>query len=117
MALLWVFIVTFIIFPGTFYDSRFDILDKIQDDTERAGWYDIIIILLFNVFDTVGRFMGGKFHLPGKTVMLLSALRSVFVITTTLIAFDASPDFIFGSDWFKIANMALFAISNGYVST
>jgi hypothetical protein len=77
---------TFIIFPGTFYISNFKMLDGIEDEEERASWYSIIIILLFNVFDTVGRFMGGKFHLPGKTIITMSILRIVFVASTTLIA-------------------------------
>ena len=115
--MLWVFIVTFVIFPGAFYDSSFDMLSSISDKDDRNSWYQIINLILFNVFDTIGRFMGGKFHLSGNTVIGLSVLRSVFIATTILIAYKASPAFIFQEDWFKILNMALFALSNGYVST
>lgn len=87
MTLFWVFVVTFIVFPGTFYDSSFDFLSGISNSTSRTSWYQIIIILFFNVFDTVGRWLGGKVHLSGGTVMLSSVLRSVFVVSTTLIAF------------------------------
>jgi hypothetical protein len=117
MALFSVFLITFIVFPGAFLDSSFSMLNGIENEKERESWYSIIIILLFNIFDTAGRFMGGKFHLPGKTVMILAALRTIFVVSTTMVALKSSPEFIFGSDWFKISNMALFAISNGYVST
>ena len=87
MALYFVFLVTFIVFPGTFMDSYFDMLNSIDDKDKRASWYSILIILLFNVFDTIGRFSGGKFHLGGTTIMGASYTRSVFVATTTLIAF------------------------------
>lgn len=95
MALFWVFMVTFIIFPGTFYDSSFNFLSGISDSDERASWYQIIIILLFNVFDTVGRFLGGKVHIPGPTVILSSVFRVIFVVSTTLIAFKSAPEFLF----------------------
>ena len=45
LALWWVFTVCFIVFPGTFYDSYFDMLSGIEDEDTRTGWYDIAIIL------------------------------------------------------------------------
>ena len=55
--------------------------------------------------------------LGSKTVITLSILRLVFIGTTIGIPLEAAPASVFGSDWFKILNMAGFAISNGYVST
>jgi predicted MFS family arabinose efflux permease len=51
--------------------------------------------------------------------MGLSYGRAIFIATFLLIAFATDPQWLFGhnSDWFKIINMALFAFSNGYVST
>jgi hypothetical protein len=43
--------------------------------------------------------------------------RFLFIGTTFSIAFKGSPILIFGSDWFKILNMILFALSNGYNGT
>jgi len=117
MALWWCFTVCFIVFPGAFYDSYFDMLSGISDVDSRISWYDIIIILQFNVFDTIGRWLGGKLHLSGKTIIAMSYLRVVFVVSTALIAVEASPGFLFGKDYFKVLNMMLFGISNGYVGT
>lgn len=87
MALWWCFTVCFIVFPGTFYDSYFDMFSGISDPDTRASWYDITIILMFNIFDTIGRWLGGKVHLGGRTIMIASYLRTIFVATCVLIAF------------------------------
>lgn len=77
--------------------------------------------MIFNVFDTVGRYMGGApmFTLPDKVVLILTYSRTLFLATFLLIAFHVSPSWLFGdnADWFKIFNMILFALSNGFVST
>ena len=44
-------------------------------------------------------------------------LRSVFVFTSIMIAFNQAPDWLFCSDWFRLINMALFAFTNGHAST
>ena len=48
-----------------------------------------------------------------------SFLRSIFVILVILIALDGgdSKQWFFEADWFKITNLVLFSISNGYIST
>lgn len=47
----------------------------------------------------------------------MSTMRTLFIATFLLIAFDVAPSALFSSDWFFITNLALFSISNGYVST
>jgi hypothetical protein len=63
---LWgVFFITFVIFPGAFFTSKFKFLDSIGEKKgaqEETNWYQIIIILLFNIFDTVGRYLGGAIN-------------------------------------------------------
>lgn len=73
--------------------------------------------LLFNVCDTIGRFLGGKVMAPVRVIISGSIARTIFAVSTILIAFKVSPDWLFSSDAFKIINMLLFAITNGYVST
>ena len=117
LALWWVFTVCFIVFPGTFYDSYFDMLSGISDEDTRTGWYDIAIILQFNIFDTIGRWLGGKIHITGKAVMIGSYMRTIFVASCIMIALKSEPQFLFDHDWFKILNMMLFGITNGYIGT
>ena len=59
LSIYGVFIITFTIFPGVFFASKFYFLDSLNENDEVV-WYQIIMILLFNVFDTVGRYAGGK---------------------------------------------------------
>ena len=54
---------------------------------------------------------------PGK-VIAGSLLRTIFVIIAILIAVDDKESgMFFEADWFKIVNLVLFSISNGYIST
>jgi hypothetical protein len=47
-----------------------------------------------------------------------SVLRSIFVLLVILIALDDKHDtYFFEADWFKIVNLILFSITNGYIST
>ena len=86
-------------------------------DSDKKSWYFIFMNLLFNVCDTAGRYLGGAVHFPSKVIIGASVVRSIFALTTVLIALSASPAWLFQSDAFRIINMALFALTNGYVST
>ena len=81
---MWgVFVVTFIVFPNVFFAfNYFDFLGKGSD------WFNLLIILTFNCFDTVGRKMGGSkmFNASMKAVPLLSLARVVFLPWTYYIA-------------------------------
>jgi len=113
-SLGYIFIVTFIVFPGVFFNSYWSFLDN---KTQR-GWYNISIITIFNVCDTIGRKLGGKYMISSGKVIAGSLLRTVFVFTTIMIViYDSEPTYFFEQDWFKIINLILFALSNGYIST
>jgi len=72
------------------------------------------MIITFNIFDTLGRFAGGKWQfVTPKTVIFLTLGRVVFIATFVLVGFNLP----FNQDWFKLLNMALFSITNGYNST
>ena len=47
----------------------------------------------------------------------MSGVRTIFIVTFLLIAFEVSPGWLFRADWFKIVNFAIFAFTNGYTST
>lgn len=119
LSLAWVFIVTFVVFPGAFFQPKatFEFLDFIEDKDERGSWYSLMVILIFNVFDTVGRYSGGIKVFPAKLVIFLSLLRTVFIVTTVGFALEWSPLSVFGSDFFRVLNLVVFSVSNGFVST
>ena len=118
-SLSMVFIITFVIFPGVLCDTNIAFLKNAGD--ARISWNFLIFILTFNIFDTVGRFLGGQSwaFLSDRAIFIVTYSRIIFMVTGLLIAYNVAPSWLFGADadWFKIINMALFALSNGYCST
>jgi hypothetical protein len=53
-----------------------------------------------------------------KSTYTLTYARTLFVATFFLIAFNVPPNWLFGinADWFKIINMMIFSVTNGYCS-
>lgn len=115
-ALLFVFIVTFTVFPGVTDHSYLNFILPLNND---VGWFNLFMTTVFNVMDTVGRKMGGlkQFDLKGPTIKILSIARILFIVTFLLVAFEVGPAWLFNSTWFKIVDMSAFAFTNGYVST
>lgn len=54
-----IFFVTFIVFPGITNKPMFKFLEK---NEQKETWKNLIFVFLFNVFDTLGRYMGGKYQ-------------------------------------------------------
>jgi hypothetical protein len=54
-----------------------------------------------------------------KACFIWTYARTIFIVTSFLIVYDVSPSWLFGenADWFKLTNMALFALTNGYIGT
>lgn len=103
-------------FPGTTLSTNFDFLGT--PTNKELAWFSVLMITCFNIFDTIGRYLGGKIHLLSpNTVFLLSSSRLIFIPLFVLIQLNASPAWIFQADWFRIVNMALFSLTNGYNST
>ena len=84
-----------------------------------AAWLNLVILTAFNVFDTLGRYLAGVscMMLSPIKILVLSYLRTIQFSIFLLIAFEVRPLWLFGSDWFKLANFSLFAFSNGYLSS
>lgn len=103
------FFLTFIVYPGVCTQTHFKFIEKKGD-----AWNTLMFLVIFNVFDTIGRFGGGAIRLfTPKTVIFLTVGRAIFVVTFFLVAFNK----LFQADWFRALNMAAFAITNGYNST
>ena len=83
---------------------------------DHKAWYNIVIVLLYNLMDTVGKQAGAVFSVPTKGVALTSLARAVFIPTSIMIMrHDGTPSEV--ADWLKLLNISLFAFSNGYVCT
>jgi len=115
-ALLFVFVVTFTVFPGVTDNSYLNFMLNLQN---QLSWFNLFMTTVFNVMDTVGRKMGGlkSFDLEGRSIKILSIVRVIFIATFLFVAFEVGPAWLFQSTWFKIFNMMAFAFTNGYAST
>jgi hypothetical protein len=121
VALTFIFTVTFVVFPGDSIDTKIAFLEFVEPVELRTSWKVLMLILIFNIVDTCGRFMGGQkwAAIPDMAVLIGAYSRIIFVLTFTLISFNVAPAGLFGdqADWFKIINMILFAFTNGFFST
>lgn len=115
ISLLYVFTITFVVFPGTFFLSHFNFM-KNKVGAEFT-WYTLIVILMFNVLDTVGRKVGGIVSLSPRKVYALAFARSIFIVTTIYIALDELDGGFIETDAFKMINIIFFSFTNGFVST
>lgn len=112
-ALLYCFMLTFIVFPGVAFHTTLPYFSSLPNS---YGWFIVFINTVYSVFDTVGRKMGASqmFQASNGTIKFLSGFRTIFIITFFAIAFGLS---FCAKGWFIITNMVLFAFTNGYVST
>lgn len=80
LAIYFVFVITFIVFPGA---SEFSELKMFKGINNDMSWYLLFMSTLFNVCDTIGRYAGGVPALtpPGNAAYILSYLRVLFVVT------------------------------------
>jgi equilibrative nucleoside transporter 1/2/3 len=116
LCIWFVFFCTFIIFPGTFFDAHFKAMENIG--STEFTWYTLSVILTFNILDTCGRKLGGIVTVNSGLVYFMGLLRVGFVVMGIWIALDDSEDDMFiEKDSVKMLNLALFSISNGFVST
>ena len=94
IALTYVFILTFICFPGLSDDTHFTFLSHIKDE---ASWYNLLCLIIFNAMDLTGRYIGASpcADIPRKAVLIMSGVRTIFILTFLLIAFEVSPTWLF----------------------
>ena len=109
ICLAFIYFITFIVFPAAFFAPKFNFFN---DDDIRDRWSGILVLSIFNVSDTIGRYLGDKINISISTIIVLSITRGLLIISTTLIAKN-----IWESDIFNIINLSLFAFSNGFLAT
>lgn len=82
------------------------------------SWYVITVILIFNIFDTTGRKLASYVNIRPTTVILLSYARiGIIALTIFLTQKDSTKVTVFETDPFRLLNLIVFSISNGYLST
>jgi hypothetical protein len=113
-AIVFVIFITLMLFPASVTDTYLNLVDS---RGLSESWYQLLIIFLFNVSDTSGRVLAGKFDLAREKVVFWSYFRVLFIATFLLTDFKAAPRWLWDTDWFKILNLVAFAMSNGYLAT
>lgn len=80
LALFAVFVMTFVVFPG---GSEFVELNFMQGINNDLSWYFLFMSTLFNVCDTIGRYLGGvpKLTPRANVVYCLAYSRVIFIMT------------------------------------
>ena len=116
LALTYVFVITFICFPGLTDDTHFSFLSTIKNE---ESWFNLLCLVLFNIFDTIGRWYAGHdcLNMKNRSIVTVAVLRSLFVAPFLLIAFEVGPSWLFGADWFKLVNFCYFSFTNGHISS
>jgi hypothetical protein len=86
VALMFVFMITFIFFPGVMDHTNLTFL--VAD-----SWFQLTMFFVFNVSDTTGRYLGGTpcMATSRKSTIAGTALRILFFATFLPIAYGSNP--------------------------
>lgn len=82
-------------------------------------FFTIYVILWFNVFDTIGRYLAPKIlFFPNKKnlILLFSIVRISLIVLLFIIGNSNGKDNIFDSFYFELIIMIFFSLTNGYVT-
>lgn len=119
IILLYTFTVTFVVFPGVTDDIEYH--NSLKDSTLKFlknadnGWWSLLLVMIFNIFDTVGRTIPSWFRLPTYPLLIVCILRSVFI--PLFIGSQREWAAFFSNDLSIFFFMVVFAITNGLSCT
>ena len=82
-CIFWTFTVEFIIWPGAFYDQNWSFMKGAS-----FAWVQIVLNIYLNVLDATGRQLAGRIMAPKWLIMAFSLGRTIFIITSFLIAYE-----------------------------
>jgi hypothetical protein len=109
-----VYFVTFALFPGVLISTKFDFMDNIES---RESWFDISMLTIYAVIDTIGRYLANVWIPFNKnTVIWLTAHRIIHIPLSIFIELALPPKWLFQSDWFRILNISIFGFTQGYAT-
>ena len=113
--LIQIYLLTMSVFPGVTNQISLTFLNR------KGDYFQLFLIFLFNIGDTLGRYFAGKDQLQvSKNIFIIFCwIRVLFVVFFIFLAyqFKYDPDFLSGvvGDIVKISHLMVFAISNGYL--
>ena len=98
-------------FPGVMLKYQWTFIDNFS-------WFVITLVTYASVCDTIGRYIAGKKDLVSKRSFFVSALvRGVFFVAIFMLTYEGVYVKVFGSDWFIILALGIFASTAGYWTT
>ena len=100
------FIITFSIFPGILVSKKFNFIS--------ISYETVIVVLIFNIFDTIGKMLAGKVISTNRSIIIIVLLRLSFI--PLAIAIHMNKSGIFNEYWFFIATVVFTSLSHGYAS-
>ncbi len=90
---------------------------KKQIEGLDPAWASTLLVLTFNIFDSVGKYIAEFQNIyNGASTVILVLGRSLFFLTFLVMVGDPSA-LIVGADWFAFINMAVFALTNGFCTS
>ena len=115
-ALCYTYVITFIVFPAL---SQVATKLSFVEGSTSTAWLSLILLTTFNMMDTLGRCLAGMscMGMKRRGILVLSYLRTLHVGFFLCSAFELQPEWLFGSDWFKLLNFSTFALTHGYYSS
>ncbi len=120
LGLMFVFTVTLSIFPAvTVSNIDINFLSFIQDPNLRAAWALQILVIIFNIGDTLSRYVSNQSwgNAGPKLTLFLTYSGFIFIVSSFIIALKYGPSWLTtgtGGDIFKITNISIFSFWNGY---
>ena len=88
-----------------------------HDESMPYAWFNTVMVIIYNLGNFIGKYTPRFITISHSNVWVLSFIRLIFGVTFYLIACNMSPQWLFGSLWFKMLHMFLFSLSDGYCST
>ena len=106
--IMFTFVITFTLFPGPSFKKQIDGLD--------GTWTVILFNIVYNIGDTVGKYMGEiKNIFNPKSLVFIFFARLVFFLPITVMAMGVDKDDPMINNFvFPYVNQLLFAITNGF---
>jgi solute carrier family 29 (equilibrative nucleoside transporter), member 1/2/3 len=107
-----IYFTTFVIFPGVMLSTK---LDMFNHSSARVSWFDITMVTVYAVIDTIGRWLA-NYWIPftHHNVIWMTMSRLVHIPISILIQLAVPPNWLFGSDWFRLLNISIFGFTMGY---
>jgi hypothetical protein len=115
-AMTFTFALSFSLLPPVVFATNLDFLSEVKD---QVTYFQFIMLITYNLGDFMGRWAGNVRCLLIKRQATLIGVycRVVFFATFIPIMFETQPRWLFGADWFKLTNIWMLGVTNGYFST